>query len=69
MYIVQPHSQAASPLPPLSLGERPLIPGCGWSHDHPETGWSKKNGRQAGWQSVLIAAVTNIVGFKSSSSC
>ena len=34
--IVQPLSQGLSSLPPLVVG---TDPGCGWSRDHPESGW------------------------------
>ena len=34
---VQPRTQGLSSLPPLVVGTE--TPGCGWSRDHPESGW------------------------------
>ena len=33
----QPRSQGLSSLPPLSRWNKD--PGCGWTRDHPESGW------------------------------
>ena len=62
---IQPRSQALSS---ASLGHWKKGPCCGWSCDHPESGWLKKYAGQEGWQSVLIVVVRNFVGFKTSSS-
>ena len=51
-----------------SLGRLKKDPGCGWSHDHPESGWQKNLLGGRGSRVLCLVDVTNFVGFKSSSS-
>ena len=51
-----------------SLGRWKKDPGCGWSHDHPETGWQKNLLGGRGGRVLCLVDVTNFVGFKSSDS-
>ena len=64
--LTQPSSQGLSSLPPLVVGKKD--PGCGWSHDHPESGWQKNLLGGRGGRILCLVDVTNSVGFKSSSS-
>ena len=40
-------------------------PDCGWSHDHPESGWQKNLLGGRGGGVLCLVDVTNFVGFKS----
>ena len=51
-----------------SLGRWKKDPGCGWSHDHPESGWQKNLLDGRGGRVLCLVDVKNFVGFKSSSS-
>ena len=51
-----------------SLGRWKKDPGCGWSHDHPESGWQKNLLGGRGSRVLCLVDVKNFVGFKSSSS-
>ena len=51
-----------------SLGRWKKDPGCGWSHDHPESGWQKNLLGGKGGRVFCLVDVTNFVGFKSSPS-
>ena len=51
-----------------SLGRWKKDPGCGWSHDHPESGWQKNMLGGRGGRVFCLVDVTNFVGFKSSPS-
>ena len=51
-----------------SLGRWKKDPGCGWSHDHPESGWQKNLLGGRGGRVLCLVDKTNFVGFKSSSS-
>ena len=51
-----------------SLGRSKKEPGCGWSHDHPESGWQKNLLVGRGSRVLCLVDVKNVVGFKSSSS-
>ena len=63
--IIQPRPQALSPLPPFVDGRKTLVaPG----HVTPRIWVVKKSVGREGWQSTLIVAVANFVGFKTSSS-
>ena len=64
-YFFQPRSQGLSPLPPLSLGKETLVAA---GHLNTQNLGGKKSVGRDGWQSVLIVAVVNFVGFKISSS-
>ena len=48
-----------------SLGRWKKDPGCGWSHDHPESGWQKNLLGGRGGRVFCLVDVTNFVGFKS----
>ena len=49
-----------------SLGCWKKEPGCGWSHDHPESGWQKNLLGGRGGRVFCLVDVTNFVGVKSS---
>ena len=51
-----------------SLGRWKKDSGCGWSHDHPESGWQKNLLGGRGSRVLCLVDVKNFVGFKSSSS-
>ena len=51
-----------------SLGRWKKDSGCGWSHDHPESGWQKNLLGGRGGRVLCLVDVKNFVGFKSSSS-
>ena len=52
----------------VSLGRWKKDTGCGWSHDHPESGWQKNLLGGRGGGVLCLVDATNFVGFKSSSS-
>ena len=61
----QPRSQALSSLPPLVVGRKTLVAA---GHMTTQNLVVKKSVERKGWQSVLIVAVVNFVGFKTLSS-
>ena len=61
----QSRSQALSPLSPLVVGTKTLVT---VGHVTTQNAGGKKSVWWEGWQSILIVAVTNFVGFKTSSS-
>ena len=62
----QPRSQALSSLPPLVVGRKTLVAA---GHMTTQNLVVEKSVERKGWQSVLIVAVVNFVGFKTLSSC
>ena len=61
----QSRSQAGSPLSPLVVGTKTLVTA---GHVTTQNAGGKNSVGREGWQSVLIVAVANFVGFKTSSS-
>ena len=61
----QPRSQALTPLPPFVVGRKTLVAA---GHVTTQNLGGKKSVGREGWQSTLIVAVANFVGFKTSSS-
>ena len=61
----QSRSQTLSPLSPLVVETKTLVTA---GHVTTQNAGGKKSVGREGWQSVLIVAVTNFVGFKTSSS-
>ena len=64
VYVGQPRSQALSSLLPLVVGRKTLV-AAGYLATQ---GGKKNHVEREGWQSVLIVAVANFLGFKTSNS-